>query len=480
MSQTGTIVHRKANTFLPNEFVDKLLAANGSGWGAAVVMDGELQLNSADEGMTVEFLQETCKAFPDKDITFYMCSAESGLSINDISPYILVVKKEGEEEVPQIVGFVEGNYPSFVKDKSSHPPEYHMVSDYLIPKLESMYEMADGDLSKVTEQLKKPHFKKELLLTSVSRGTITLVCANGAILTFAQNDLSGEFGWGWTSNTHGYEGSAVKAAAVAETVKKKSMFPSRSTVREAAPSAKIAEAVKSDTTAAATIKNYTVKKWKPDAHWSRKDKKNAYQQKIGYAPPGWEQGIAIDVYVGPDNKVMTFAQVKELGLAAASLPKLNNPPRGKDTDNENIDSPKADVNDRMVATAILPLMGPKTREHIKDMLKTPKIQKILADNADIITDPKIVEGFETKFADFARQLGAKTMDEFAGWSYEMMLDLGKSNPDGLAVMCNTFRNSWLKLRQPLIKEELKEVKEEVKDPNRKIEKVSMFPKRATG
>jgi hypothetical protein len=476
--QGGTIVQRKANEFLSNEFLEKVLAANPNCWGAALVSDNELQLNSGEEGASLDFVQETMQSFPDKDITFYFGHADAALNKADIPPHILIVKKEGEEEIPLIVGFFDGNFPAYDKGGSSHPPEWHLANDYLIPKLEGLMEMADGDLNKVTEQLKKEYFKKELLLTSVSRGTITLVCANGTCLSFTQKDdpNTGDIPGGWTSNKHGYKTEAAKEP---DKPVKRSMFDrvvsgNRSTVREkvviqpdnvtaateklaeaasgfpkGAPSAdalaKATAAAKTGTTAKPPVpEGYTVKSERPGAHLSRREKKDWYPIRIGHRPSGWEKNIAVDVIYGPDGKMRTYSQIQKLGLEAAPILALlkNNPAKDNTKDIEPNDVRPEDTLpvEKQVTAEVLPIMSPSTREHIKAMMTDAKVQKIIAENADIIQDPATVAALEAKFSDFARQLGAKSLDEFIPWSYEMMLDLAKTRPDGLAVMCWTYRN----------------------------------------
>lgn len=463
--QGGTIVQRKASTFIPNEYLEAVLAANPNCWGATMVGEEGLQLNSGEEGASLEFIQETMKTFEDKDITFYFGHSDAALNKADIPPYILIVKKDGEEEVPQIVGFFDGNFPAYDKGGSSHPPEYHLAVDYLIPKLEGLWEIADGDLNKVTTQLQKPHFRKELLLTSVSRGTITLVCANGVALTFAQSDLSGEFPWGWVSNTHGYKAEAMKAPD--KPAKRASMFEGKSTVREkvgaqpdnvteatkelqtatggfpkgSVPADKLAEATAAAKTDTA-VKGYTVKKWRPDSGASRSQKKDQYKMRIGYLPKGWKdkEPIEIDVYYNPEGKIMTFDQVKKLGLQAAAIMALaKNPPAERDIEPHEVRSEDTRPTEKVV-TEVLPIMPPATKERIKAMMRDPAVQKIIAENADIIENPAVVQAIEAKFTDFARQLGEKSIDAFIPWSYGMMLDLGKTDPEGLAVMCWTYRN----------------------------------------
>lgn len=476
--QSGTIVRRNAKTFIPNAYLEAVLKANPHGWGAATVseVDGVkfLELNAGSESAGVEFFQETMKTFPDQDITFYFASSEVALSDDDLSPYILLAKPDEEDsdlEQIDLVVFIEGNFPGSAQAGSSHPPEYHLVEDVIRPKFENLYEMLDGDLDKLMENLKKPHFKKELLLNSVSRGTFTFVASNGESITFDQNDKSGEFPWGWVSNTHGYTEGTKQPEVPA---KKRSAFPSRSTVREAPPSAAIAAATVPSKTETAVVKNYTTKKERPPAHLSRKDKKGWYKSKIGYTPKGWENGVQIDVFVDTVGKVLTFSQVKALGLQAVGLPQTDNPEPEKDTGTENIPHEEG-TTDPQVTADILPIMNPTTRKNIAAMLKETKVQKTLAENADRIADPKQIQAIEAKFANFAAQMGMNSMDELGGWSDEMIDRMCKSDPNGAFVLIRSLLNEFLKRRAVELKKvEAPAAAEVVEAP---APKKSMFPSR---
>lgn len=458
-SQTGCILHRKAGTYPPNDLLERILKENPTAWGAATVNEGALQINSEATPTTLKELQATFEALPDTDITFYFCNSPTALSTKDMSPYILVATpsaEDPEEENPQIVAFIRGNFPAHVKAGSSHPPEYHLVNDVLMPKFDGLYEMADGDLDKIMTNLMKPHFKKEMLLNSVAEGTITVVAANGVSMTFDQGDTGKEFPWGWVSDTYGYGEEKVEAP---KPEKKKGLF-SRSTVREAAPKPPITTAVEPPKTDTTVIKNYSVKKWAPQAHYSRKDRKNAYKMRIGYAPKGWENNIEVDVYVGPDNKIMTFAEVKALGPQALGVIQLaKNPEKEKDYDAAGVKhGDTLPAESPQVTTDILPIMSPKSREGVNDIRNKDNYKKIISENAVVISDPKQAEGFETKFVDFAKQMGAKTMQEFACWDFEMRYNLAKTNPQAAAVMLDTFTN--ICIRAGLFKDQVIAEKEE--------------------
>jgi hypothetical protein len=458
MAQSGVIVRRLADTFPPNEFWVKVMEENPTAWGAVVEseVDGHkfLEINTGD-GLDIEVIQATLTQFKDSNITFYFCNSEIAISDKDISPFILLAtpaEDDPEQEEPRLVAFIEGNFPGYVKEKSSRPPEYHLVNDVLMPKLDGLFEMVDQDIDKLMENLKKPFFNKEMLSYSVSRGTITLVSSSGVCLNYAQNDLAREFPWGWTSNHYGF-GDAAPQAELPK--KKPSMFSGRSTVREKAPTGtkvepsteKIAAAIvpKATATAISDFKGWKIKKESPGGHLSRSEVKDYYKSKIGYLPPGSEQKVAVNVYVGPDNKVWTFSAMnKALGMQAAGLIALaNNPKREvKDVQPDNVETQEAlaATTEKPVSQEPLPIVSPKGREHMNTLRSTDKYRKMISEGAEAIADPKAVEGFETKFVDFAKAMGVKTMMEFACWDFPMMEQYCMTRPHDAAVMMDTFRN----------------------------------------
>ncbi len=475
MSQTGAIVRRYAGQSIPADYLELVLRNNSKGWGAAIVADGEIMTNKGDT-LDVAFIQETVKSFEKTDITFYFADAQSALNEDDLSPYVLLTK----DDKPQLVAFVDANLPSFVEAKSSHPAEFFFVNKWLTPKLQDIYDM--GELELVMKYVKKEGFKKELMLNVTSRGAITLVAATGETLSFAEGDTSKEFPWGWVSNHYGY-GQAPKQTA-APKPEKKTMFPSKSTVREKAPvpaSSAVAGAVKAPDTSATAVRNYSTEKVSPPRTLSRAEKKKWYKNRIGYLPDGWADNVAIEVYKSPEGRVMSLAEVKKLGMEAIGLPKLNNPNGVKDTEVDNVPQPAMKPVENKVTTERLPLISPDTREHIKKIMADTSVQKMIAENADIIHDPTKTQKLEAMFAGFATQMGMKSIHGFMSWDYEMMYNLGREKLDGLAVMCWTFRNM---LASRMAKEATKaeagvaapsEVDPPIQQP---VQRRSMFPKKA--
>src|SRR6267154_6670483 len=91
VSQTGCILHRKANTFPPTALLEKILEANNTGWGAASAQDDDghrfVEINADTKPLPLDELQDVMKTFADKDMTFYFCNSPTALSGKDMSPF---------------------------------------------------------------------------------------------------------------------------------------------------------------------------------------------------------------------------------------------------------------------------------------------------------------------------------------------------------------------------------------------------------
>lgn len=487
--QTGAIVRLNAGCVFPNEFIETVLKNNTKGWGVAAIVeeDGQkkLMINSGDDPLDLEFIQSAVKEYNKFPMTWYFCNSDAAINIADVPPYILI----GDGNDPKLVGFVEGNCPGYANKDSSHPPEHFYTDKLLIPKLMNIAEMVDEDFPKLLSQLEKPLFKTELLKDFVSRGVITLIADTGAVFDYYLPPLS-EYKWGWTSNNYGYAiAKAEEPKVVAAEPEKKKLFPNKSTVREKHVPEAIKEVVTPPKSEGATVlHNITVKKWKPAGTLSRKDRKDAYTQMIGYAPPGWEKDVTVEVYYGPDNKLMTFAQVKRLGLEAAKLPKLNNPRhKGDNRDNKDTEAHIVEAHEdrdhvtaggKQVAAEILPIMPPKSREFVKNILADVRVQKKIAENAVAIMDPNKMGAFEVKHPDFPAQLGMKSIDDFTMIEYEEFLRLAEDKHVAANLMF-TFRNIIVGQRAKLGKHAAKvEAATPIPETETAVKRPSLFPKKA--
>lgn len=457
MSQLGVIIHRPAGKPAPETAYLELALQNCSKvWGIAILADGKLDLNQG-ENPDLNLLTTTFEDFKDEALTIFLGDAGEGANNRkDIPPYDIIVNDDDE---PLVVLFPEGNFPAFDKsgNGSSHPPSYHLA-EHMSDEFLTAFDMCDKDLDKFMANIAKDNYKKKMLLHSVSRGYVTVVAQNGAVVTFAQGDTAGEIGDTWVSNTFGY-GKKEEPAPVPEK-KSKGMF-SRSTVREKVnhqPSNNVVAAGADKVPAAATavkapaegtpkppekkmvealtIENVKVSRVKIPEHLPRKLRGNWIKERIGYKPNTLDDHKAeYQVYSKPDGTILTRDEInKFFGLSATKLPKLTNAdPIGKNTETEHIDPGK------QVSANPLPVLSPTGRERLKSYISDERVKKIIGENAALITDPDNIQGTEGKIPLFSQQMGMKSMEDFDALPFAELELIGRNTIHDLAVLCWTYK-----------------------------------------
>lgn len=486
------IIRRNAGQEIPEDFFKLALENCPHAWGAATVQDGKLELHHGEK-ITLEALRETEANFG--DFTLCLVNSPQALNLKNVPPYEIAVDKDDE---PVIALVVDGDFPGFAKEKSTHPSSYYLA-DFVSDQVLDLLDNFDGDLAKVMEKIGGDRFKEKVKMNTVSRGFLNFICSNGREVTIAQGDTSKEFPWGWVSNTFGY--GEKKKEEPAPKKKGGGLFGGRSTTREKfetphQPSNNVVAAgadkapptetaVKAPPTpppatpkpVALTLQNIVVKQIAIPGHLSRKLAKRWIKDRIGHIPPNYqEEGAKFNMYIGPDGKNLTIQEVQRaLGMTAASLPKLENPkaPNQKDIEPKNIDSSK-------VVSNPLPIVSPASRERFQRYFSDERVKKIIAENGDLITDPDNVQGYEGKIPPFAEQLQMKDMRDFDALPFLEFEAIGRTNIHDLACACYAYKQRALKAELRLSKYEKKETKETKQEVQSEAPKSGggLFKKRA--
>lgn len=489
--QTGVIVRRNPEQFIPDAYIEHLLKTFNAA-GSAAIIDGEEGLKTSSwgkEDMTVAQFKEIMEAFPKRGITFYLAASDGAINDDDLFPQTLMFD---DADNPTLSVFVDANLPGFDKKGSSLSSETHFVDDWLRPKLSEIVEehkLAPNDvidIPKLMIQLSKKDFKDEALKQCVSRGAFTLMSDKGTV-SFSVGDTSKEFPWGWTSNHMGF-------GVEAEAPKKKDMFAkkTKSTVREpvagtGAQPTVIEKPKPSVPTVAKTESKitpiYSVKKDRPGPNIGRKDKKQHwYPNRIGYLPVGWEQSVEIEHYVDQTGKVLVWSDIKKLGLEAAGLPKLNNPPRVGSPEAMAANGGPSRPGDAVTSDK-LPVISPKGRDYMNALLDRDDIKKIISETGDVVATAEQAKAMEAKISDFVTQLGRKeiTIVDLMKLPYEWLHKVCQERPDIGATLAWNWKNMLLprlakEHNAPKTEKTEQPVKEETPEPEVQPEVVTP-PKR---
>lgn len=477
MSQV--IIRRKANQSIPEDFFQ---LCPKKVWGIAILADGILE-RMQGENIDLEALRSTEEDFKDSPFTLYLSDVEAGTNLKDVPPYDML---DNDEEQVLLTMFTAGEFPGFVKEKSSHPASYHLA-EFTSDKIADLYDAVDKDLDKLMVKISADRFKEQLKMNAVSHGYITFVSQNGKDVTIHQGDKHHDFDWGWVSDTLGY---LRKEEVVPPVEKKKGLFSRSSTREKHVPPSNNVVAAGADkvpktetaipkTTATGsnnpqpeakikpvvlTVENITVKKFKVPQHLSRRLKKGYLKDRLGHIPPTYDNPDQLyEMYTNPAGAILTKKEVeKALGMSAAKLPTLDNPKASGKQDDiaaEHIDT------DRPIANP-LPMLSKNGRERQHRFISDERIKKIISENSELITDPDKVQNREAKIPLFHAQLGMSDMAEYDALPFVELERMGRIDIHDLAVAAWTWKVRALSAELKVGKKKVEHVAQEEAPPKK--------------
>lgn len=490
MSSSQVIIRRKAGQKMPEAFLTAALAACPNAWGIAYVEGGKLELKQGEK-IDLEDIRSAEDNFG--DFTMCLVNSPNATNLKDYGPYELAAR----DDEPVVAVFIDGEFPGFVKEKSSHPAAYHFAN-YISDQVIDLLDNVDGNIDKALEKIGGDRFKEKIKMNTVSRGYLTFVAENDKAVSITQGDTAKEYPWGWVSNTFGWD--AEKKEEPKEE-KKKSIFSKRSTVREKAQVnndvvvSGAGDPPKADTAVKApegnglpakpkqdtkpvilSLENITVKKVKCPDHYSRKQRRTWAKQHIGHIPPNLDQnGNEYEVYVSPTGRLLSREEVqKALGMSAAKLPALNNPKHEKNPDPDNIDAGK------QVSTNPLPIVSPTGRKRMTGFISDERIQKVISENASVIADPDKVQGHEAKIEPLRVQLGMKDMNDFDCLPFPEIQKIAATNFHDICCLMWDYRRRALQAEHKL--KRIEKTGQLMEETPQKVEeqppKRSMFSRRS--
>lgn len=490
--QTGVIVRRNPDQFIPDNVFEHIFKTHNSAWSAAII-DGDEGLKTSSGGkedMNAAHFKEIMETFPKRGITFYFAASDGAINEDDLFPQTLMFD---DADNPTLSVFVDANVPGLAKKDSALSPETHFVDDWLRPKLSEIVEKNklvegdDVDIPKLMAVLSSKSFKEEALKQCVGRGAITLM-SDKSTISFSTGDTAKEFPWGWMSNHLGF-GVEDKPKKDMFAKKPKASVPASPAGTGDQPPVIVNQKKEEPPKGEVALKPvYSIKKDRPGPNVSRKDKKQHwYPNRIGYLPVGWENGCEIEHYVDQTGKLLVWGNIKKLGLEAAGLPKLNNPPRVGSPEADAIDGGPRAPGDAVVSAKI-PLVTPKGRDYMNALLDRDDIKKIISETGNVVATAEQAKAMEAKIADFIVQLGRKdvTIVDMMKFPYEWYHKIGQERPDILATLTWNFKNMLLPRlakEHNAPKKEIETVKSEIEgdgtvgDPNPPVEEPVKTPKR---
>lgn len=482
----GVIIIKHADQLVPQAAFEEALKTCKSCYGASMAAEGQLVVGAVGKAGTLEELMQTQTDNKDLGVIFYFGDYPADYQREDMQPFVLLRDTEAK---PILACFLEGDFKHHVPDKSLHSGEYSVVTDTLIPKLKTYFEMVDNNIDKLMETLEKPAIGKELSNTFSDRGVIVFMSNTRKIITYSENALEGTFPWGSMSQVGDYkEGADAKEESQPEGLSNfrrpgkavgKSSTPAAADV-SAKPTGKapkreqavevtkpdektvegkpepVVEPGKTDTTAPDVV---GPKVKCPENVQGKNAIRAWYHKNAGFCPDGYKHKptVTSKLTAEPAKAVPDTAMAAALAKAAPEAgsgksvgagKETTSKPTGKDTTPKHVASVTATGGTPAAAKAPsepVPVLSADQKKYIvDDFLKGAQVQKSLDVNARDIIDPKLMSD-DSKYPMFTEQVGLTGLEQTFRWDYGSLVEMGTYAPEALACLFLETRLAYLKV-----------------------------------
>lgn len=420
MSKVILIKH--AGHSIPQPMVERALKSHKSFLGTVTPIPGDAPELSVEHMTDLPMLSEFMEMQEEsKNLLtgLFFGEAKEGINAEDYQPFTLIADANNK---PLVTAMVEGEYYQDEHKDSKFSGEYHMVNDILIPTVQDYWTNCGGELPKLIEKMKAPHFKRIVDSTSVNRGVVVVITQDGQVLKFEKgNTLGATFSEFWTSNKLGYEEKSSQDAVIEKPNRVGFVRRAVAAVVPAIVATKAApEPVKADT---AVVPPRV--KIKPDPDLVKKSGnrlKGFYENNCVSVPNNWREGPeaeANDAYLAKHSGKWKKAdealrEVKEKVLGVPVKPEEKKP--------------------------FVPIITPKTKDTINSLIKSEKVQALLAENR--VLEPAKSE--TRKLGSFSEQQGI-SFEEMFRWDTEILEMVGKADITALAMIAREALNETMAL-----------------------------------
>jgi hypothetical protein len=323
--------------------------------------------------------------------------------------------------------------------ESSHPDEWYVTQQYLLPKITRLAKDYDENQAKIVEYLRDPFAQNEILKSVCplpgARCEILFIFGNGQTVNMTKGDLHKRFDWGEVSNTLSYNPTGQPTVlkkvtgSLARGTKTAPIITVPPNVPDKKPDTAIAAAL-----AKADTKDDDRPYVLPPEHrcGSVKNLGEFYDHTCGYRPEGWEDGVHHKDRAKPAKIKKTLWEDKDRynkGLQKASFVLVKDDKGGKAPALVPIPVQPS----RMVLLAT-------ERDAVEKVFKPKLIKATIDDGSNLVADPvQLAEDLKDNPL-FTQMVGFKNgLDEFEKYSSEAFLLLCKTEPKAAALLLSQYR-----------------------------------------
>lgn len=201
MSFSGTIIFRKKDAVIPEDFLKVALEHNPTFASSVFCEDDGSMTADAVAEHTVQDLMEAQELVKDRPSVFFMGKYPDEYPEESLQPFYVL---RDEKDNPVLSLFLDGEFGNYHGEKSANSEAYHAMVKYFQPKAERWFKK--GGLENVLEELNDAVTCEDIRNSFMGRGAAVFMARTGeVILIQSKNPPYKEFKWGWATNAYGYE-----------------------------------------------------------------------------------------------------------------------------------------------------------------------------------------------------------------------------------------------------------------------------------
>lgn len=213
MTNQATIIHKKPGFLVPDATLLLATTKMPTAFGFAGQENGVLKVEVLPKQLPLGELKELQLAFKDSHLVMFFANFPKAVIPDDVQPWTI----NGEDGNPMLSIFCTGNAKNYEGLNGDHTGEYCASDEIIFPRLEKAAQVANNDIDKLMEEIKKKGLQNVMMGTFEDEGGYVFLAGTGDPICFGNWGMGGEFSWGRTSNTLGYSESS--SAPVVEKAK---------------------------------------------------------------------------------------------------------------------------------------------------------------------------------------------------------------------------------------------------------------------
>jgi hypothetical protein len=218
MSRSQMIAIREPGKKLGPDFIAKALEEFPTALGYASPQGEEVHVDcwKADTVDLADALGKIETTYAADRVFYVFMKSDEEIDEESLQPNKIIVEGEGDDEKVHVACITDGDFVDFASEgEPSETNDLRMIRDHLMPKIEELAAVVDGDIDMLVPLLYKPAFKEHVSKALAPRGSITLIPAakDKLAVGFSEGIEPGSWSWGWSSRTLGLQKKEEPAPA---------------------------------------------------------------------------------------------------------------------------------------------------------------------------------------------------------------------------------------------------------------------------